>query len=126
MQSWPAMLLLTCTMVTLIYLSVLLLHPQPLIFPYQVSRLLKFTTATAVYLLLAPSWIGTANAVLMMLVVPYKSWKLGDEYDEEGGVEETSGDSEDGIHRLFQWAYFKSSTQIQVMRGQHSCLEHQS
>ena len=32
-------------------------------FPYQVNRLLKFTTATTIYLLVAPTWTGTANAV---------------------------------------------------------------
>ena len=32
-------------------------------FPYQVSRQLKFTTATTVYLLIAPTWTGNANAV---------------------------------------------------------------
>ena len=55
---------MTRTMGTLIYPSVLLLHPQPIIFfPYQVSGLLKFTTATTIYLLVAPTWTGTANAV---------------------------------------------------------------
>ena len=31
-------------------------------FPYQVSRLLKFTAATTIYLLVAPFYTGTVNA----------------------------------------------------------------
>ena len=32
-------------------------------FPYQISRQFKFTTTTMVYLLVAPTWTGTANAL---------------------------------------------------------------
>jgi len=32
-------------------------------FPFQISRQFKFTTSTMVYLLCAPTWTGTANAV---------------------------------------------------------------
>ena len=35
----------------------------PYFFPYQVSRQLKFTTSTTIYLLTAPTWSGNANAL---------------------------------------------------------------
>ena len=35
----------------------------PYFFPYQVSRQLKFTSSTTIYLLTAPTWTGNANAI---------------------------------------------------------------